>query len=146
MKHYTEGVFQGAANPAVGGIGSDRLTDRSCQMARPGPAARKLSDGKGLYLLVQPSGAKMWRLKYRHGGTERTYAIGAYDEITLAEAREERDRARAWLHEGKDPVGERRLERAGQVAKRMTTFEAIAREFIGLQDWSPAHRVAVEHR
>jgi integrase len=146
MKHYAEGALPGAPSPSIGGIGSDRLTDRACKAGRPGPTARKLFDGKGLYLLVQPSGAKLWRLKYRHGGTERTYAIGAYDEVTLAEARVERDRARAWLREGKDPVGERRLERAGQVAKRTTTFEAIAREFIGLQDWSPAHRVAVEHR
>ena len=149
MKHDAMGASTGARPTRIGGIGSDRLTDRACKAAKAdpaAPAARKLSDGKGLYLLVQPSGAKLWRLKYRHGGTERTYAIGAYDEITLAEAREERDRARAWLREGKDPVVERRVDRAREIAKRATTFEAVAREFAAMQRWSPEHRAAVDRR
>jgi hypothetical protein len=95
---------------------------------------------------VQPSGARLWRLKYRHGGTERTDPIGSYPEVTLADAREERDRAPAWLREGKDHVLQRRLERAGEVAKRATTFEAIAREIHRAPEWSVAHRTAVEGR
>jgi SRSO17 transposase len=59
--------------------------------------------------LVQPHGAKLWRLKYRHGGRERVYAIGVYDEIGLAAARVERDRARQWVREGRDPTIERRV-------------------------------------
>lgn len=69
----------------------------ACAAPALGTRYTDTKDGKGLYLLVQPSGAKLWRLKYRHGGTERAYAIGVYPQITFAEAREERDRARAWL-------------------------------------------------
>src|SRR5258708_14399037 len=104
MKRSPVGVRSGVPSSAIGGIrqagpqpalfrtarGADRLTDRACHAARPGSSARKLSDAKGLYLLVQPTGAKLWRLKYRHAEKERTYAIGAYPELSLAEARAER--------------------------------------------------------
>jgi len=140
MKHNAMGVSKGARPASKGGIGSDRLTDRACK-AKPGTKPEKRSD-----LLVQPGGAKLWRLKYRHGGTERTYSIGAYDEISLAEAREERDRARAWLRDGKDPVSERRVDRARAIARQAITFEAVAREFAALQQWSIEHRAAVNRR
>jgi hypothetical protein len=86
-----------------------------------------------MYLLVEPSGSRLWRLKYRFAGAERTYAIGSYPEVTLAEAREERDRARGWLKDGKDPVQQCKLERAQQQAKNATTFDALAREFMAAQ-------------
>lgn len=161
MNHKPEGAFFGAPISENGGIhasghepaksqrlGADRLTDRACKAARSDDKPYKLSDGKGMYLLVQPSGAKLWRLKYRRDGAERTYAIGVYDETGLAQARAERDRARAWLREGKDPVLERRLARVGEAAKRENSFEALAREFIRAQtkDWSSSHRASVEHR
>jgi integrase len=154
MKHPTQGVRPGVPIIENGGIdharGINRLTDRTCKVAQPGPgpAARKLFDGLGMYLLVQPNGAKLWRVKYRHGGSERLYAIGQYPEVTLVEAREERKRARAWVKEGKDPVKQRELERAGHAAKGANTFEAVARKFIAKQseEWSTEHRKAVEHR
>ena len=105
----------GASKQVVGGIGpirsrtsKDNLTDAAVKAARPRKAAFKLSDGQSLYLLVQSSGSKLWRLKYRHGGAERVYAIGIYPEVTLAAARTERDRAREWIRAGKDPTIERR--------------------------------------
>ncbi|MBK8740153.1 MAG: DUF4102 domain-containing protein [Betaproteobacteria bacterium] len=64
---------------------------------------QKLSDGKGLYLAIMPAGAKLWRMKYRHGGKEKTYSIGAYPDVPLAEARIRRTEAREWLRQGKDP-------------------------------------------
>jgi len=108
-------------------LGTDRLTDAACKFARPGESIRKLSDGKGLYLAVMPTGAKLWRMKYRHGGKERIYSIGAFEEIGLADARIERDRARTWLREGKDPTIERRLVKANAGAQQAITFRVIAR-------------------
>jgi hypothetical protein len=47
---------------------TDKLTDPAIKKAKPETKLHERSDGGGLFLLVQPSGAKGWRLKYRHGG------------------------------------------------------------------------------
>ena len=54
----------------------------------------KKADERGLYLLVTPSGRKLWRYKYRHGGKEKLLALGAYPDVSLADARDGRDAAR----------------------------------------------------
>ena len=74
-----------------------------------------------MYLLVQPHGARLWRMKYRHSGHERAYAIGVYDEV-FAEARDRREEARKWLREGKDPTIERRVVKATAGAQQATTL------------------------
>jgi len=111
-----------------------------------GAGIRKLSDGKGLYLAVMPTGAKLWRLKYRLGGKERTYSMGAYPDVTLAEARKERDRAREVIRQGKDPVSTRRASKAAEVAEQANTFAAVAAEWLARQDYSPAHLAAQRKR
>ena len=125
----------GGSKINAGGI--DRLTDAQCRAAKPDEKAYKLSDGRGMYLLVQPHGARLWRMKYRHDGHERAYAIGVYDEVGLAKARELRDEARAWLSEGKDPTIERRVVKAKAGAQQATTFGLIAEEWIRRQKYSP---------
>lgn len=119
--------------------GVERLTELQCRTAKPPP--RKLFDGRGLFLLLplpDTGASKLWRLKYRFpkGGPEHLYSIGAYPEVSLAAAREERDRARAWLRDGKDPTVERRLTRARDALTQATTFSAIAEEWLGLQDYA----------
>jgi hypothetical protein len=54
------------------------LTDTMVRNAKPRAKTYKLSDSKGLYLQVEPSGSKLWRLKYRFNGTERRLAFGIY--------------------------------------------------------------------
>lgn len=127
-------------------VGSNRLTDASCKSARAGSTPRKLSDGKGLYLAIMPTGGKLWRLKYRHSGKERIYSIGCYPEISLAAARAERDNAREWLRQGKDPVAERRADRAASASERTNTFKAVAEEWLGKQRYSTAHHTAQRKR
>lgn len=127
-------------------IGSDRLSHAECEHAKRGESIRKLTDGKGLYLAVLPSGAKSWRLKYRHGGKERIYSIGAFPDISLASARAERDRARTWLREGKDPTIERRVHKAHAGAKQGITFGVVAEEWLGKQAYSDEHRAAQRTR
>ncbi|EYD74190.1 symbiosis island integrase [Rubellimicrobium mesophilum DSM 19309] len=62
--------------------------------AKPRDKDYKLTDSAGLYLLVAPSGGKLWRLKYRMHGVERKLALGRYPEMALSEARKARDAAR----------------------------------------------------
>ena len=91
-------------------MATDKLTDTGIRQAKPTEKPYKLFDGGGLFLLVQPKGSKLWRLKYRFGGKEKLFAIGSYDKgISLKKAREERDKARdllAELHEGEDTTGD----------------------------------------
>ena len=69
-------------------------TDIAIKRAKPKEKPYKLTDGKGLYCLVTPAGGKLWRLKYRINGREKTLSIGSYPEKSLAQARDERDTAR----------------------------------------------------
>jgi len=79
------------------------LTDTTVRNAKPRAKPYKLSDSKGLYLQVEPSGSKLWRLKYRFNGTERRLAFGIYPDVTLSRARERQIEARRVLDEGIDP-------------------------------------------
>ncbi len=92
-----------------------------------------------MYLAVMPNGSKLWRMKYRHGGKERVFSIGPYPEITLAEARDKRDDARAILREGKDPTIDRRVHRAGARAVQGVTFRIVAEEWLARQRFSAGH-------
>jgi hypothetical protein len=88
----------------------------------------KLSDGGGLYLLIQPHGSKLWRLAYRFGGKQKTLAIGVYPTISLKQAREKRDDAKGLLAANIDPSRQRRLEKLS--ASTGNTFRAVAEEVL----------------
>lgn len=77
-----------------------RYTQRRC----------KLFDGGGLYLLVKPNGSKLWRLKYRANGREKTLALGQYPTVSLAAARSKRNAAKVELDRGDDPAPRRSIE------------------------------------
>jgi integrase len=94
------------------------------------PAPTKLSDGRGLYLLVTPTGSRYWRLKYRMHGREKLLALGVYPDVSLKLARDRREKARQLIAEGIDPNAKKQAEKAA----RSDTFEAIAREWLGLQE------------
>lgn len=87
------------------------LTDTASMDAQLAEKLTKLFDGGGLYLPVNGLG-KYWRLKYRFGGKEKGLSFGIYPKVTLAEARKQRDQARALLAEGVDPSQARKHERA----------------------------------
>ncbi len=84
-----------------------KLTDAAVRSAAPGDKPRKLFDNGGLYLLVQPNGARYWRLKYRFAGKEKLLAIGVYPAVSLKDARQLRDEARRLLAQGDDPSRKR---------------------------------------
>lgn len=106
------------------------LSDTAVRNAKPKSKPYKMADGEGLFLLVLPSGAKYWRLKYFFGGKEKLLALGVYPEITLAEARERRSQARKSLAHGNDP-GEAKKEAKRQATlKAANSFEAVALEWL----------------
>ena len=76
------------------------LTDVAAKGAKPREKAYKLSDEKGMFLLVTPAGSKWWRLKYRFAGKEKLLSLGVYPEIGVRDARDRRDAARKLLLNG----------------------------------------------
>jgi integrase len=93
----------------------NKLIDRDLIKLRGTPPAtpKKYADGGGLYLLHQPNGAMLWRMKYRFAGVvEKLLSFGAYNEVTLAQARRKRDEARAILAAGGDPAETKRAAKA----------------------------------
>jgi integrase len=94
----------------------------------------KLFDERGLYLLVTPTGNRLWRLRYRMGALEKLLALGAYPDVPLKRAREKRDEARELVADGIDPNAKRKAERNAQTE----TFEAVANEWLELHKKSLA--------
>lgn len=105
------------------------LTDTAIEAARPKPKPYKLGDAGGLFLLVQPTGGKLWRLKYRIGSKEKKLALGIYPDVPLAEARKRRDEAKAELAAGKDPGVEKVRRKALSQDASASTFSLIATEY-----------------
>jgi integrase len=106
------------------------LTDVKIRQAKPAEKAYKLTDSGGLYLEVKPTGSKLWRYRYRIADKENLYAIGSYPEVSLVDARRERDAARELVKQGNHPAHVRQLDRAKQIAENTNTFEAVSREWI----------------
>jgi hypothetical protein len=105
------------------------LTDAKLRALKGKAAPFKISDAEGLYLLVAPSGSKMWRLAYRFDGKQKTLALGHYPVISLLEARRARDVAKRLLRDGTDPSTERKAERRRRSIAAANTFEAVANEW-----------------
>ncbi|MCA8219098.1 integrase arm-type DNA-binding domain-containing protein [Burkholderia cepacia] len=102
------------------------LTDLAVRNAKPREKPYKLTDGDGMFLLVQPNGSRYWRFAYRYLGKQKILALGVYPEVGLALARQRRAEAREQLALGADPGETKKAEkRAARVAAN-NTFEAIA--------------------
>jgi len=110
------------------------LTDTACKNARSNPKPTKLSDGEGLFLLVQPSGGKLWRLAYRFHGKQKTLALGKYPIVGLGEARRRRTFAKEQLAQGIDPGEQKKREKRLARLATANTFEAVA------SDWFEARK------
>lgn len=105
------------------------LTEGVLRAAAPREKPYKLFDGGGLFVIVNPSGSRWWRLKYRYGGKERGISLGVYPVVSLRLARQRRDEAKARLADGIDPSHQRQAEKAAQTL----TFELVAQEWLELQ-------------
>jgi len=118
----------------------NKLTDKSLR-TNPREKPFKLSDGGGLFLLVQPDGRRYWRLAYRFDGKQKLLALGVYPEVTLAEARLHRDEARKLLAADTDPGEVKKQSKRARHLGEVNAFEAIALEWWDHQrgTWSDDH-------
>jgi len=123
------------------------LTDAQIRKAKAADKPFKLTDGGGLHLYVTPAGGKLWRLRYEFERKEKLLSIGPYPSVGVADAREAATNAKRLLREGKDPAVEKRLRRLEVVTDGGTTFEAIAREWHGMNKghWVEQHAYDVLH-
>lgn len=118
-------------------------TDNAVKNAKPESKAYKMGAGLGMFLLVNPNGSKLWRLKYRIDGKEKTLSFGAYPEISLADARLMREQAREKIAQGIDPQEVAKEEKkAAKIAK--LTFADVAERWYhdntakAAKPWAPA--------
>lgn len=112
------------------------LTAVQIKAAKPTSKAYKLADSHGLYLLVQPKGAKLWRYKFRLGGVEGLDALGSYPEVGLAEARQAHGESRRLVAQGINPVIAKKDRKQALIqanlAREKGTFATVA------SDWASA--------
>jgi hypothetical protein len=101
------------------------LSIAAINAARPTHKPMRLSDGRNMYLLLNPDGSKWWRLDYRVAGKRKTISLGTYPDITLKAACDRCDDARRMIAEGIDPSAKRQ----GEKEPVANTFEAVAREW-----------------
>ena len=108
-----------------------KLSDRACKTAKSEDKQYKLFDGAGLFLLVKPNGSKLWRLKYRYLDKEKLLSIGPYPLISLADARDERTKAKKLLAQNPpiDPMANKQENKRKAVRKAENTFKAIGLEW-----------------
>jgi len=106
------------------------LTEIAIKRAKPGAKPIKLADEKGMFLLLQPSGGKLWRLKYRFAGKEKKLSLGRYPDVSLKEARVRRDQARSMIADGIDPGAVKQAKTLAAKLSAATTFQAVAEEYL----------------
>ena len=118
----------------------DTLNDITIRKAKLQDKPYKLTDGRGLYLLVNGVG-KYWRLDYRSDGKRKILALGVYPDVPLAKARERREEARQQIADGIDPGAVRKAQKESTIHRRANTFEVIAREWYGkhASGWASSH-------
>lgn len=105
------------------------LTEIKLKNLKPKEKQYKVTDEKGLRILVHPNGSKYWQLKYRIGGKEKSLSIGVYPEVSLKEARDKRDDARKLIRDGIDPSQQKQEAKHAALTNNQNSFESIARQW-----------------
>ncbi len=126
-----------------------RLTDTAIRKYRldKDQKSRKLTDGGGLYLLINSTG-KYWRYNYRFNSKYKTLAIGVYPEVSLKEARILHDEARKKVNQNIDPSIHKKVQKLKQLEAGGNTFEHIAREWFEefKETWVKSHSIRLIRR
>jgi integrase len=117
------------------------LTDTAIRNAKPTDKPYPLRDEKSLYLIINTTGSKWWRLDYRFGGKRKTLSMGVYPEVSLKNAREKRDEARRLIADGTDPGENRKIQKAARHDRAENSFEVVAREWFSKfsPNWAASH-------
>lgn len=106
------------------------LTQVAVQAAKSRERPYKLSDGGGLFLLIETNGSKLWRFRYQFDRKEKMLSLGSFPDVTIAQARTKRDEARAVLSSGVDPARKREQDRIIASIAASNTFGVIVSEYI----------------
>ena len=109
------------------------LTDVKLRSAKSADKPYKIYDSNGLFVYVYPAGSKLWRIKYQYIKKERLYAIGAYPDIGLKEAREIRDNVKKLVAQGIDPTQQRRTAKLQKMEASENTFEVLTRRWLEIK-------------
>ena len=112
------------------------LNDLQVKSAKPKTKPYKLADQLGLHLVVYPHGSKLWQMRYRFDGKERTASLGKYPDVTMSKARDKRDLMRKQLADNTDPVAAQQLDKIAKKIAKEQSFEAVANAWY--DSWSPA--------
>jgi integrase len=105
------------------------VTDAQCRALRPGAKRYRVSLGGSLFLAVHPSARKTWEFRYKRGGRVAAVVLGEYPELGLRKARQARDKVKAMLANGLDPVKQKAIAKHEQAAQleRLKSERAQAR-------------------
>jgi integrase len=106
-----------------------RLTATAVKKAKPRDKQYKLTDSRGMYLLVLPSGGKYWRYDYTYNNKRKTLALGVYPDVSLADARKDHQAAREAVASHLDPNDLKKRKKLGRDIEQSNSFEAIGREW-----------------
>jgi len=122
------------------------LTHAAILGAKPKEKPYKLSDSQRLYVLVSVAGTKYWKWNFRLDGADRTYTLGTFPDVGLAEARERRIAAEKLVKAGIHPAAEEENQRQKAKAEQASTFWSVAEKWIAANktNWSPAYATQVE--
>ena len=116
------------------------LNDTKIRSLKPSEKPFKVSDSHGLYLLVNPGGSRLWYLKYRINGKESRLSLGAYPEVSLANARQQRDGIRKLLAQNINPAQQRIAEKAARSPEK--SFKHVAMSWHkSNRTWSENHAI-----
>ena len=120
------------------------LTNLQIQKAKPKEKQYKLSDGRGMYLIVAPRGGRYWRLDYRFNGKRQTLSLGTFPSTSLKEARRKCANTKSLIEDGIDPSHQRKIKLAGD----KDSFEAVAKEWYGKyrSQWTDNHATTTLRR
>ncbi|MGH8112192.1 MAG: tyrosine-type recombinase/integrase, partial [Rhodanobacteraceae bacterium] len=106
------------------------LTDTKLRGLKPRLSVYRIADAGGLCIEVRPTGAKLWRYRYRYTGNARMLALGDYPSVSLLDARNKRNEARAVLKTGVDPSVNAKAKRVALSERAANTFAALAIEWL----------------
>jgi len=121
------------------------LTDTKLRALRARDRLYRIADAGGLCIEVTPAGSRLWRYRYRFNGRASMLALGDYPDVSLADARTARDRARRLVDAGTNPAQARRDDARERRASADNTFKAVALEWIERTEgrWTPHHAADV---
>tara|TARA_R110001592_G_scaffold127205_1_gene338832 strand:+ start:220 stop:1437 length:1218 start_codon:yes stop_codon:yes gene_type:complete len=123
-----------------------KLSATAVKEAKPKVSPYKLSDGGGLFLMVNPNGKKYWRFKYRYFTKEKLLALGVYPDLSLKSARAKHREAKDLLSNGIDPAAQRKASKLSGSTAAANSFKLVALEWFTKQKpiWAENHWSKVE--